>query len=38
MELLKEWLDYSIIGVLGLMSLLMVTFVVERYLYYAKMT
>ena len=38
MELLKAWLDYSIIGVLGLMSLLMVTFVVERYLYYAKMT
>ena len=38
MELLKEWLDYSIIGVLGLMSLLMVTFVVERYLYYAKLT
>jgi biopolymer transport protein ExbB len=37
MELLKEWLDYSIIGVLGFMSFLMVTFVVERYLYYAKL-
>jgi len=37
MELLKEWLDYSIIGVLGFMSILMVTFVVERYLYYAKL-
>ena len=37
MELLKEWLDYSIIGVLGFMSVLMVTFVVERYLYYAKL-
>lgn len=37
MELLKDWLDYAIIGVLGAMSLLMVTFVVERYLYYAKL-
>jgi len=37
MELLKEWLDYSIIGILGFMSLLMVTFVVERYLYYRKL-
>ena len=37
MELLKAWLDYSIIGVLGFMSILMVTFVVERYLYYSKL-
>lgn len=37
MELLKEWLDYSIIGILGFMSLLMVTFVVERYLYFRKL-
>ena len=37
MELLKEWLDYSIIGVLGFMSVLMVTFVVERYLYLARL-
>ena len=37
MELLKEWLDYFIFGVLGFMSLLMVTFAVERYLYFAKL-
>ena len=37
MDLLKDWLDYAIIGVLGAMSLLMVTFVIERYLYYAKL-
>ena len=37
LELLKAWLDYSIIGVLGFMSLIMVTFVVERYLYYSKL-
>jgi len=37
MDLLKDWLDYAIIGVLGFMSLLMGTFVIERYLYYAKL-
>lgn len=37
MELLKEWLDFTIIGVLGFMSVLMVSFVVERYLYFSKL-
>jgi biopolymer transport protein ExbB len=33
MEWLREYLDYGIIGVLGLMSFLLVGFVIERYLY-----
>jgi biopolymer transport protein ExbB len=33
MELLKEYLDYGVFGVLGFMSFLLVGFVIERYLY-----
>jgi biopolymer transport protein ExbB len=33
-ELLKAYLDISIFGILGLMSVLMITFAVERYLFY----
>jgi biopolymer transport protein ExbB len=37
MNLLRNYLDYAILGVLGFMSLLMVMYVVERYLYYARL-
>ncbi|MEA3277697.1 MAG: TonB-system energizer ExbB [Pseudomonadota bacterium] len=33
MELLKEYLDYGVFGVLGFMSFLLLGFVIERYLY-----
>jgi biopolymer transport protein ExbB len=33
MELLKEYLDYGVFGVLGAMSFLLLGFVIERYLY-----
>jgi biopolymer transport protein ExbB len=33
MQLLKEYLDYGVFGILGLMSFLLVAFVIERYLY-----
>jgi biopolymer transport protein ExbB len=33
MELLKEYLDYGVFGVLGVMSFLLLGFVLERYLY-----
>jgi biopolymer transport protein ExbB len=33
MELLKQYLDYAVFGVLGFMSFLLVGFVIERYLY-----
>lgn len=33
MDLLKEYLDYGVFGVLGFMSFLLVGFVIERYLY-----
>ncbi|TNF95154.1 MAG: TonB-system energizer ExbB [Gammaproteobacteria bacterium] len=36
MNLLRDYLDYAILGILGFMSLLMVAYVVERYLYYAR--
>jgi biopolymer transport protein ExbB len=36
MDLLKATLDYSIMGILGLMSFFMVWFVVERWLYYRR--
>ena len=36
MELLKTNLDAGIIAVLGFMSFLMITFVIERYLYFAR--
>jgi biopolymer transport protein ExbB len=35
-ELLKQSLDYFIFGILGLMSFLMLWFVVERYLFYRR--
>jgi biopolymer transport protein ExbB len=34
MELLKAYLDYAILGVLGFMSFLMLWSVVERFIYY----
>jgi biopolymer transport protein ExbB len=34
MELLKAYLDYAIVGVLGFMSFLMLWGVIERYLYF----
>ncbi len=36
MEFLKEYLDYLILGILGLMSFVLVWMVVERYLYFRK--
>ena len=36
MELLKANLDAGVIAVLGFMSFLMITFVIERYLYFAR--
>jgi biopolymer transport protein ExbB len=33
MPFLKEYLDYAVLGVLGLMSFLLVGFVIERWLY-----
>lgn len=34
MEFLKQYLDFFIFGVLGVMSFLLVWYVIERYLYY----
>ena len=36
MDLLKENLDYAVLGVLGFMSFLMLWFVIERYLYFSR--
>jgi len=36
MEFLKHNLDYMVFGILGLMSFFMLWFVIERYLYYAR--
>ena len=36
MEFLKANLDWGVMGVLGAMSFLMLAFVIERYLYYAR--
>ena len=36
MEFLKHYLDYLVIGILGLMSFVLVWMVVERYLYFRK--
>jgi len=35
-QYLKAYLDYAVLGVLGLMSFLMLAFVIERYLYLAR--
>ena len=37
MELLKQYLDLAVFGILGIMSFLMVAYVVERYLYFARL-
>lgn len=36
MEFLKAYLDYAVFGLLGLMSFVLIWFVVERLLYYSK--
>lgn len=36
MEFLKLYLDYMVFGLLGFMSFIMLWFVVERYLFYAR--
>lgn len=36
MDLLRSYLDYGVIGVLGLMSFVMLWLVIERYLYFAR--
>lgn len=36
MDLLRDYLDYAIIGLLGSMSFLMLSLVVERYLYFSR--
>ena len=36
MEFLKTYLDYAIVGVLGFMSFLMIAYVIERYVYLAR--
>jgi biopolymer transport protein ExbB len=36
LQYLKAYLDYAVLGVLGCMSFLMLAFVIERYLYLAR--
>jgi biopolymer transport protein ExbB len=36
LQYLKAYLDYTVLGVLGLMSFFMLAFVIERYLYLAR--
>jgi biopolymer transport protein ExbB len=36
MEFLKQYLDFMVFGILGLMSFLMVWFVIERFIFYAR--
>lgn len=36
MDLLKDYLDYAVLGVLGSMSFLMLWLVIERYLYFSR--
>jgi biopolymer transport protein ExbB len=36
LQYLKAYLDYAVLGVLGFMSFLMLAFVIERYLYLAR--
>ncbi|MCG6860226.1 MAG: TonB-system energizer ExbB [Chromatiaceae bacterium] len=36
MELLKDYLDYAVVGLLGFMSFLMLSLVIERYLYFSR--
>jgi len=37
MDLIKNYLDYAVLGLLGFMSFLMLWFVIERYLYFARL-
>jgi biopolymer transport protein ExbB len=37
MELLKQYLDFAIFGILGVMSFFMIAYVVERYFYFARL-
>jgi len=37
MELLKQWLDPVVFSTLGMMSLLMLAYTIERYLHYSRM-
>ena len=37
MDLLKDYLDYAVLGLLGFMSFLMLWLVIERYLYFARL-
>jgi len=37
MEILKQWLDPVIFSTLGLMSLLMLAYAIERYLHYSRL-
>ena len=36
MELLKQYLDIAVFGVLGFMSFLMIAYTIERYIYFAR--
>lgn len=36
MDLLKDYIDYAVLGVLGSMSFLMLWLVIERYLYFSR--
>ncbi|MGB5833556.1 MAG: TonB-system energizer ExbB [Thiohalocapsa sp.] len=36
MEFLKDYLDYAVLGLLGLMSFVMLWLVIERYIYFAR--
>ena len=36
MELLKQYLDVAVFGVLGFMSFLMIAYTIERYIYFAR--
>ncbi len=36
MDLLKQYLDIAVFGVLGLMSFLMIAYTIERYVYFAR--
>jgi len=37
MEILKQYLDLAVFGILGIMSFLMVAYAIERYLYFARL-
>ena len=36
MDFLKDYLDYAVVGLLGFMSFLMLSLVIERYLYFTR--